>query len=136
MPTSRDDLSVGPDKNLLRVLWPKWSTTKGGRERPTSDSLLDSNFENSCFVEGEISVEDVQRLFPGLKVARIPVWLAREQEFAVERRPEEAPEQCPVRDSHVVVGPLAAIDRGEYEKRARAIVKSAAVEIILPPHNV
>jgi len=44
MPPSRDDTDIRNDSVLLRVLPPKWVTVKGGRERPSSDSLLDSNF--------------------------------------------------------------------------------------------
>jgi len=132
MPPSRDDVQIGNDLFVLRVLWPKWTAVKGGRERPTSDSLLDSNFENSCFVEGELSVADVQQLFPMLKIARIPVSVLRREGFAIERRPNEAPPGCPVSEAHVVVGPLSELSRGDYERIARNVVKDAAVKVIEP----
>jgi len=135
MPPSRDDLEIPNDASLLRVLLPKWSTIKGGRERPTSNSLLDSNFENSCFVEGEITIEELQLLFPNLKVARLRVALIRQQGFAIERRPNEAPLDCTNPNAHVVVGPTAPIERGQYERAARNIVKHASVEVLNPPNT-
>lgn len=132
MPPSLDDPSVRNDQALLRVLLSKWFTTKGGRPRPTSDSLTDSNFENSCFVEGEISVQELRTLFPGLRIARIPVGLLRQQHFAIERRPDEAPQGCSAPESHVVVGPIRDFDRGHYEKSASAIVKDPSVQVFDP----
>ena len=74
MPPSRDDLEISDDASLLRVLLAKWITMKSGRQRPTSDSLMDSNFENSCFVEGEITLIEVQDVSQPehRKVARRP----------------------------------------------------------------
>src|SRR6266576_2895458 len=111
MPPSRDDPEISDETALLRVLLPKWSVVKAGRERPTSDSLLDSNFENSCFVEGEITIEEVQELFPNLKVARLRTGLVRREGFVVERRPTEAPPRCSNPQSHVVIGPPTPIER-------------------------
>jgi len=135
MPPARDDPGIGDDVSLLRVLYPKWTTVKGGRERPTSDSLLDSNFENSCFVDGEIEINELQGLFPGLKIARIPAAVVRREGFLVERRPVEAPPGCTVPDSHVIVGPAAALERGDYERAARNIVKDRSVTLIYPQPN-
>lgn len=132
MPPSLDDTSVRDDQALLRVLLPKWFTTKGGRPRPTSDSLTDSNFENSCYVEGEMSLEELRTLFPGLRIARIPVALLRQEHFAIERRSDEAPEGCSAPDSHVVVGPIRDFDRGRYERSARAIVRDPSVQVFDP----
>jgi len=133
MPPSRDDLEISDNTVLMRVLLPKWLTSKGGRERPTSDSLLDSNFENSCFIEGEVALEEIQRLFPNLKIARLRAGLFRREGFAIERRPDEAPPLCSRPNSHVVVGPQVAIERGPYENAARKIVKDLSVEIVNPP---
>jgi hypothetical protein len=133
MPPSRDDLGIPDDALLLRVLLAKWITTKGGRQRPTSDSLLDSNFENSCFVEGEISVVDVQLLFPILSIARLRAGLIRHEGFAIERRPDEAPSHCSNPRAHVVIGPVTPLDRGRYERAARTIVKDPSVMILHPP---
>jgi hypothetical protein len=77
MPPSRDDPGISDEASLLRVLLPRWSVVKSGRERPTTDSLMDSNFENSCFVEAELGVEELQQLFPTLKIARLRAGLAR-----------------------------------------------------------
>jgi len=132
MPPNADDGEIGNDSYLLRVLHSSWTTLKGGRERPTSDSLLDSNFENSCFVEGEIAMDELRLLFPDKKIARIPVHLIRAHGFIIERRPLEAPNECTVPESHVVIGPQDQIQRGEYERMARTIVKSATVSVIDP----
>lgn len=132
MPPAGDDDRITGDRYLLRALLPRWLTIKVGRERPTSDSLLDSSFENSCFIEDEITVAQVQGLFPGLKLARIPVELVRRHHFAVERRPNEAPQGCPVPDAHVVIGPLQVARWGDYERSARNIVKDPVVQLIPP----
>jgi len=123
MPPFRDDPEISDNTSLLRVLLPKWSTIKGGRERPTSDSLLDSNFENSCFIEGEITVGEIQQLFPDLKIARLTAALIRREGFAIERRSNESPPNCSNPNSHVVIGPVIPIERGPYERAARNIVK-------------
>jgi hypothetical protein len=130
MPPAKDDPSIGEDDNVLRVLWPNWVTAKGGRERPTSDSLQDSNFENSCFVEDEISLEELRSLFDGKKIARIPVRLLRAEGYWLERRPGEAPANCTNPASHLVCGPPDAPVRGVYEGKARRIVKSLDVVIL------
>jgi hypothetical protein len=133
MPPSRDDLEISDDASLLRVLLAKWITMKGGRQRPTSDSLLDTNFENSCFVEGEITIIEIQSLFPGLSIARLRAGLIRREGFAIERRPEEAPLRCSNPAAHVVIGPVVPLDRGSYERVARTIVKDLSVAILHPP---
>lgn len=130
MPPAADDPNIGTDTFVLRVLHSKWVTSKGGRERPTTDSLLDSNFENSCFVEKEISLEELRLLFDGKRVARIPVRLLRAEGFWLERRPDEAPEGCTCPAAHLVCGPPNSPIRGEYESKARRIVKSPEVEIL------
>src|ERR1700730_8240921 len=94
MAPRHDDPSIANDVTVLRLLHEKWTTMKGGRERPTTDSLTDSSLENSCFVEGEISFDELAALFPGKKIARIPVRLLRSEGYSLERRPDEAPENC------------------------------------------
>lgn len=115
------------------MLPPKWVTVKGGRERPSSDSLLDSNFENSCFIDGEIGIDELQSLFPGCKIARIEAAIVRREGYSIERRPTESPEECSNPNSHVVVGPAVPIDRGLYERAARHIVKDPSIQLIHPP---
>jgi hypothetical protein len=132
MAPRHDDPSIANDVTVLRLLHEKWTTMKGGRERPTTDSLTDSSFENSCFVEGEIPFDELVALFPGKKIARIPVRLLRSEGYSLERRPDEAPENCSCPSSHVVCGPLNAIVRGVYEAMARRVVKSPETTI-LPP---
>lgn len=130
MPPVIDDPTIGTEGAVLRVLHGKWITTKGGRERPTSDSLLDSNFENSCYVEGEISVDELRLIFDGKRIARIPVKLLRDEGFWLERRPEEAPSGCTCPMAHVVCGPPDSFIRGVYEAKARRIVKSPEIELL------
>jgi hypothetical protein len=132
MPPAEDDLSISDSASLLRVVLPRWVVTRDGRERPTSDSLQDSNFENSCFVEEEFPVERLQALFPGKKIARIPASVVRQAGFFIERRPGEAPAGCAVPGAHVVIGPRSEIGRGAYERAARSIVKHQAVSVIAP----
>jgi hypothetical protein len=93
---------------------------------------MDSNYENSCFIEGEISLEELKALpmFDGRKIARIPVRLLRAEGFWLERRPEEAPQNCSNPIAHLVCGPPDAPMRGIYEAKARRIVKSVEIEII------
>jgi hypothetical protein len=130
MPPANDDPKIGADERVLRVLHSTWVTTKDGRERPTSDSLKDSNYENSCFLEGEVSLDELRTLFGGRKIARIPVRLLRAEGYWLERRPEEAPENCTNPASHLVCGPPDAPKRGIYEAKARRIVKSEEIEIL------
>src|SRR5215468_6487060 len=114
MPPHADDPGIGNDRFLLRVLRIKWITVKDNRERPTTESMTDSNYENSCFVDGEIPIEEIQRLFPGQRIARIPVHVIRGGGFIIERRPGEAPEHCSNPNAHVVVGPQREIRRNDY----------------------
>lgn len=129
MPPSNDD-QITDGTLVLRALLPKWSVVKQSRERPTTDSLTDSTFENSCFIAEEITLTEIHVLFPDLKIAVIPVRVLREHGFAIERRPDEAPPGCTVPQSHVVVGPTRAVNRGLYENAARRIVKDTAVRVI------
>ena len=126
----RDDPALGSGSYVLRVLHERGITTKGGRERPQSDSIKDSNFENSCFVEGEIPIEELRLLFGGRRIARIPVQLLRNEGYLLERRPLEAPEGCSRPESHIVCGPPETTSRGEYEAKARRIVRSEEIQII------
>jgi hypothetical protein len=130
MPPRHDDPGLANDGYVLRVLLDRWVTTKGGRERPTSDSFLDSNFENSCFVEGEISQNELRLLLGDRRIARVPVRVIREAGYWLERRADEAPPGCSHPDSHLVCGPPQDIARGPYEKAARSIVKSPDVEVL------
>lgn len=130
MPPSRDDPGLADDAYVLRALHPKWVTTKGGRERPTSDSFLDSNFENSCFVEAEISKDEVRLLTGQARIARVPIRVLRAAGFWLERRSNEAPPGCTNPDAHLVCGPPQEIERGPYERAARSIAKSPDVETL------
>jgi hypothetical protein len=130
MPPAYDDAGIETNSTVLRVLHEKWVTTKGGRERPTSDSLLDSNYENSCFLEGEITLGELQLLFGGKRIARIPVSLLRAEGYWLERRPDEAPEGCSNPAAHLVCGPPDSPVRGVYEARARRIVRSTEILVL------
>lgn len=145
MPPHEDDRAINNDQRLWRAL-PNWITAKDGRERPKSESLTDSSYENSCFVEGEITLEEIvafllagaqqqedamlmKLIEEGLPFALLPVGVVREAGFIVERRPEEA-DGCANPNAHVVVGPAAEIRRKDYERSAKKIVKHEAVTII------
>lgn len=130
MPPARDDETISNEANVLRALIGRWITMKGGRQRPTTDSMMDSNFENSCFVEGEISLEEMYALFPGRRIARFPAALLRTEGFWLERRPDEAPSECTQPSAHLVCGPPHMPNRGTYEAIARRIVKSYDVEVL------
>jgi hypothetical protein len=133
-----DDAGIGNDQWLLRALLRKWITTKGGRERPSSESF-DSTYETSCFLEAEISLEDVRAYLvaelgehaAGLAFARIPVAAVREAGFAVERRPEEAV-GCANPAAHVVIGPIGQMPPKDYLRAAKAIVTDLRVTIVRP----
>ena len=107
-------------------------TTKGDRTRPSSESLSDSNRENSCFLLGIPTVADLSTLFPEAPAfARIPSQVLRQNGFGIERRPNE----CPAAyignpDDHVVVGPVEDVSKREYIRRAERIVRDPAVEIV------
>lgn len=145
MPPREDDRAIDNDKRLWRAL-PDWVTAKEGHERPKSESLTDSSYENSCFLESEITLEEIvayllagaqqqghdklmKLIEEGLPFALIPVGVIREAGFIVERRPEEA-EGCANPNAHVVVGPAAEIRRKDYERAAKKIVKHETVAIV------
>jgi hypothetical protein len=130
MPPHQDDPGLADDSYVLRALPETWVTTKGGRRRPSSNSFLDSNFENSCFLESEISLDEVRLLTGQAKIARVPIRVLRAAGYWLERRADEAPLGCTHPDSHLVCGPPQQIDRGRYEKAARSIVKSPDVEML------
>src|SRR6267378_4879493 len=126
MPPARDDISVRDEQFLLRVLRTDWIQIKEGHEQPTSESFTDSNQENSCFIEGEITLAEISRLFPDCgRVARIPVALIRAVGYIIEIRPEpgDAPAGISNPRAHVVVGPSQMLGRKEYQRRSRTIVR-------------
>jgi hypothetical protein len=145
MPPHVDDAGITNQICVLRAL-PNWVTLDNGRERPKSEAFTDSSFENSCFVEGEISIDDIvaflldharrqedhrliEQIENGLAFARISVSVIRENGFIIERRPDEAP-GCTNPAAHVVVGPPEEIRRKVYERAAKAIVKHPLTTII------
>jgi hypothetical protein len=127
-----DDIAVRDEQFLIRVLRPEWIQIKESREQPTSESFTDSNQENSCFIEGEIPLEEIRRLFPGSRVARIPVAVVRGVGYSIERRPQpgETPPGISNPNAHVVVGPPQELGRKEYQRRSRAIVRDERVTIL------
>jgi len=131
MAPTHDDHEITNNHFVLRVLLAKWLTTKGGRERPTSESMKDSNQEISCFIEGEIPLAELFQLFEYRKIARIPVSVLRTAGYAIERRPTEAP-NCSNPEAHVVVGPIPILRRNDYERASRRIVTDEQVTILAP----
>jgi hypothetical protein len=76
---------------------------------------------------------ELQRIFPGLEIARIPASVLRAVDFAIERRPDECPPDFRSdRACHVVAGPSAEIARPDLERRAQSIAKHPDVTIIPP----
>jgi hypothetical protein len=128
-----DDPTVAAGSILLRVLRAGWTTTKGGRCRPASLAFFSTGQEISYFVEGPGVVNELWRIFPGHKIARIPAFVIRASGFVIERRPAECPAelQCD-HASHVVAGPAAEITRNEFQRRAGLIAKHNDVSIIEP----
>lgn len=125
-----DDATIPHDAILLRVLLKDWITTKQERRRPTSHAFRDSNAESSCFIDSEATRANLARLYPGLEVAAVPASVLRENGFAIERRPNELPEEFGgEQQSHVVVGPPQACARAVQERMAQAIVRDERVTI-------
>ncbi len=137
MPPHAHDENITDDIYLLRALQRDWIVTEQDRERPTSEALTDSSYENSCFMENEISIEDIHRFLAEqsaafreeIAFARIPVAVVRASGFAIERRPEEA-QGSSNPNAHVVVGPIVPPGRKQYSKIARGIVKDLSITII------
>src|SRR5438309_4463567 len=129
MPPHVNDEEIENTSFLLRALLKTWLVTDSGRERPTTAAFTDSNYENSCFVEHEISIQEIHQFlaaqsdqFRGeASFARIPVDVIRGSGFIIERRPGEA-EGCANPNAHVVVGPREALGRKQYQNSARRIV--------------
>lgn len=135
MPPARNDGTLRDEQFLLRVLRPEWVKLEGNRERPTSDCFTDSNQENSCFIEDEITVGEIGHLFPGRKLARIPVAAVRAEGYFIERRPgpEDVPPGCTNPQAHVIAGPPEMLPRKEYQRRSRRIVTHHNVTVLSPP---
>lgn len=134
MPPRADDVaSVRNECRLVRVLvresWLQ-ADKETGNMRPTSDSLLDSNFEASFLVQGEVSIDEIQLLFPGKRLAIITAAALRDAGFWIERRPDEAPDGLSRPEAHVVVGPPREIPRNQYTRACRQVVKNPAIEVI------
>jgi hypothetical protein len=128
-----DDASIPNDAILLRLLTCDW-ITKDERPRPTSHAFRDSNFESSCFLDSAEVRLELRRLFAELAIAfaAIPAQVFRDNGFAIESRPDEAPGQfgCD-RRSHVVVGPPRPCARTAYDRMARAIARHEQVALFL-----
>src|ERR1700722_2562466 len=122
----QDDPTIPAEAILWRALIERWVLVSPEKSRPTSDSLLDSNGENSCFVSGGCTLEERRRLFPEAhRFVQLPVRVLRENGYGVERRPEECPSDYPGNSTdHVVVGPTDEISLKEYVRRAKRIVKN------------
>ncbi len=123
-----DDATISNQTIVFRILLDGWVSIVANRIRPNSLALLDSNFENSCFISNDQSFTELQRLFPGQPVAGIPVEVLRTNGFVVERRPGECPTDYQGNpDDHVVVGPPAPCSRKIYQRGSQAIVKDTRV---------
>lgn len=129
-----DDATIANSATLLRVLRKGigWTTTdKDGRYRPTSAAFFSTNQEISYFLEAPGILAQLQQIFPGCEIARIPASVIRGTGSVIERRPAECPPNFHGDHAcHVVAGPNTATARNELEKRARTIAKHPAVAII------
>lgn len=134
MPPNADDKATIPNEsNLIRVaIRDSWIQVdkNTGLLRPTSDSLLESNFEASFFVEGEVTVEEIQHLFPQKRLYLVTASILREVGFWLERRPDEAPEGLSRPEAHIVAGPPTEIQRNVYTRSCRNVVKNPAIRIV------
>jgi hypothetical protein len=93
----------------------------------------------SYFIDVPGMLTELNRIFPGSEIARVPALVVRTVGFAIERRPDECPEdfQCD-RACHVVAGPPAELTRLEFQRKARNIAKDPSVTIIHaePPSSI
>lgn len=129
-----DDGTIPANASLLRVLVPEWITNKGGTRRAASLAFLSTEQEVSYFIEAEGILAEVQRIFPGHEIARVPVAVMRGAGLAIERRPDECPAEFHGDHTcHVIGGPNADVTRNEFERRARLVAKHQDVTIIPPP---
>jgi hypothetical protein len=139
MAPAADDPTIPSTARLMRVLWGKWSCIdkKTGMVRPTSDSMTDSNLENSTYIDalGESNVPEMQRLNPGLRIGIFTAELLRRNGYSLERRPAEADLRVGNPNSHVVTGPRDVGVGRVYERRAKAIVTDPSVQVIEPPEE-
>jgi hypothetical protein len=125
-----DDPDIADGAFVLRALHDKWVVMKEGQERPRSDSFTDSTYENSFFIEGEISADELRQLTGFTRIVRVPVRLLRAVGYLVERRPDEAPDGCTRPESHVVAGPPETMTRKQYERASRSIATSPEIELV------
>jgi hypothetical protein len=131
-----DDGTIPADAILFRVLaHPGWTTTKGGTRRPSSIAFYEAAGEVSYFVDAPGMLTELSRIFPGSEIAVVPALVVRAVGFAIERRPDECPEdfQCD-RTCHVVAGPPAELTRLEFQAKARRIAKNPNVTIVAIIH--
>ncbi len=128
-----DDLTIPNAALLYRVLHKTWTTTKGGRYRPSSIAFFEAQGEVSYFTEAPGVLSELRRIFQGKEIASVPASVIRDKGLAIERRPDECPPGFQSdRACHVVVGPAAQMPINEYEKRARSIAKHDDVKIVPP----
>ena len=129
----QNDPTIPDQAVLLRVLRNDWITKKGGRRRPASFAFFSTQQEVSYFLEEPGIIAELQRMFPGNEITRVPASVIRKAGFAIGRRPDECPKdfQCDPA-CHVVAGPAQEIQRDELERCARAIARDDSVSIIEP----
>jgi hypothetical protein len=126
-----DDASVFDGAVLFRVLFPGWTTTKGGTYRLASHAFFEARGEVSLFLEVPGLLEELRRIFPGKEIATVSASVIRGAGLVIERRPGECPQdfRCD-KTCHVVVGPAEELQRNDLEKRYRSIAKHPSVKIL------
>ena len=128
----RHDEGIAREAILYRILQHKgWTTNKGGKHRPSSIAFFEVDGEVSYFIDSDSMVPELRRIFPGADIARVPASVVIDAGFAIERRPNECPEDFRCNPAcHVVVGPAQPMEPNDYEKRARSIAKHPDVGIV------
>lgn len=134
MPPLYDDDSIAPDQMLIRALRPGWTAPRAnGSERPNRLAFTDGTQETSCFIDNEINLAEIRRLFPGDKICRFRAAAVRAAGFVIMRKPEDCPADFAGEPTHhLVIGPEAEIRKKELMKRGDLIALSPDSEV-LPP---
>jgi hypothetical protein len=126
-----DDATIPNSAMLFRVLFPGWTTTKGGTYRLASHAFFETRGEVSLFLDAPGLLEELRRVFSGREIASVSASVIRGAGLVIERRPAECPPDFRCDHScHVVVGPAEELQRNELERRYRSIAKHPSVAIL------
>jgi len=134
MPPLHDDETIDPDQSLLRALRPGWTALRDdGAERPNRLAFTDGSQETSCFIDNEVNLAELRRLFPDAKICRFRARHARAVAFVLERKPSDCPDGFAGDPTHhLVIGPAMEISKRDLMRRGDTLCKMEGIEI-LPP---